>query len=315
MATAQQDSRSPDLTVVTVLYGGQEVAERCVSGWIRSFDTDRVAFVVVDNSPTAIMSNLPAAHPHARIEYVHDPSNPGFGASANRGISISRSRLALLLNADVVVTPAEADQILHYLAHAESVTCLSLVTDGLATAGVEFTWFGMFRDRPVESRRAAVGPSGGAALLDTQVFSDLGGFDPDVFAWGEDAGLAMRMFSSETPVEVLDLRLFHIGGHSVDSKRGAQFKARLLARNRVIVAKREFSVCARILIGPLHWAALLANGLVKVRAGIAPAYFYGLYEGVRAARTRPSLSFADGTVTFRRFLNYQLSAKVARGSK
>jgi GT2 family glycosyltransferase len=63
-----------------------------------------VKLYLVDNSPT---SELQSIHVDPRIEYIHNPSNPGFGAAHNIAIKIAMSEGSpyhLVLNPDVHFT-------------------------------------------------------------------------------------------------------------------------------------------------------------------------------------------------------------------
>ena len=59
------------------------------------------------------------------------------------------------------------------------------------------------------------GPSGGAAAYRPSLFREFGGFYEAMFAWGEDADLALRLHMAGHTCLPLDLGLPHHGGHSV----------------------------------------------------------------------------------------------------
>jgi GT2 family glycosyltransferase len=74
-----------------------------------------IRIILVDNSPTNFLSVL---NTDLRIEYIHNPLNPGFGASHN--IAIKRayqinSTFHLVLNPDVYFTSDTIDKIVNFM--------------------------------------------------------------------------------------------------------------------------------------------------------------------------------------------------------
>ena len=135
---------------------------------------------------------------------------------------------------------------------------------GLAMHGGEFTGIdlnpiSLFIDRPATVSRGPLGPSGGAAVFPTDLFRRFGGFDEHLFAWGEDADLAFRLYASGVRTRPLELVLPHAGGHSVEGDNKLQgFRAFLLARNRLLVAARTFTWPLMLVAIPMVALAHLA---------------------------------------------------------
>jgi GT2 family glycosyltransferase len=280
---------TPQLSIVTVLYGGIDVLRETLPSWSTSVEGLDVEFVVVDNSPNASPTELVSeVLQDTRLQIISRPSNPGFAASANEGISRASSDHVLLLNADVFLTPDAVREAM-LLSENRLPVAFPLRTEGKVLCGVELTWFGFVVDHIHSGKLPVIGPSGGAALIWKNLFDDLGGFDEDLFAWGEDGSFALRLRAAGLHTLVATSVLDHVGGHSVASLEGQRFKARLLARNRVIVFRRDLSIGLRILICVPFLAAMILNGVVsKSRSRTARAYFGGLARGlgVRLAEDR-----------------------------
>jgi GT2 family glycosyltransferase len=88
------------VTGVIVLFKNDEIMLKAA---IDSFlDTDlAVKLYLVDNSPTDILRNI---NKDNRIEYIHNPANPGFGAAHNIAIEKAieeGSKYHLVLNPDI----------------------------------------------------------------------------------------------------------------------------------------------------------------------------------------------------------------------
>lgn len=281
-------------TLATVLYEGTSVLRETLPGWAescRASGCDEV--VIVDNSlsddPSAIVGSLDWGA--CRVHYLRDPANPGFAASANRAVAEATGDRVFLLNADVFLTPEALEEVVR-LDRASPYVAVSLVTRGRRTSGISIDSLGYFSDRSAADR-PCLGPSGGAAIVDRSSFLRLGGFDTDLFAWGEDAGFALRLWASGARTSELDLALLHVGGHTVASLDGLRRKARLLARNRLLILRRQYTRPLALTVGVLQVALILANGARKLRARTAVAHFAGVLEGLSmpAQRVEPALRF------------------------
>ena len=74
----------------------------------------KVKLVLVDNSPTNELERLAIGD---RIEYIFNPSNPGFGAAHNKAIIkyLSQSKYHLVLNPDVYFTSGVLEELFQYM--------------------------------------------------------------------------------------------------------------------------------------------------------------------------------------------------------
>lgn len=289
-----------ELTVATVLYGAPEVATKALDSWFAAFADHDVNFVIVDNSRGGEFDRyFESLNEHRNVRLVRQPHNPGFAQAANRAFEISPTAWVMLINPDVFITPVEGAAILGYAPTESTVTALSLRSGGQSQTGVCFTRYGLFVDRPSGSQRRLWGPSGGGMIIHRERFWAAGAFDEDLFAWGEDAALSIRLQKAGVEIGELDLGLDHIGGHSVSTLAGQRLKARLLARNRVIIARREFSRVWNGTIGVAHFVALVLNAVTKIRHRTIGAYIAGLVEGWSVPVT------VDEPMTLRAWLRLQ----------
>lgn len=285
------------LTIATVLFGGAETLARTIPTWIQSLEGTGVACRFIDNSPNDEVEEIIRALDWRSVSYSLErrPANPGFASSANAAVGDAATPWVFLLNPDVYLTPVKLHKLIRDIevvtaAGDHSPIAVSLLTDGTHTCGISMDRLGYFSDRPVDSARPCLGPSGGAAVFYRSNFVKFGGFDADLFAWGEDAGLAVRMYASGVRTRLMPLALQHEGGHSVASLSGQRFKAGLLARNRIRVIKRDFSRSFAATIGVGQLAMILANGMRKVGLGTGREHFKGVLQGLRSTDqpARPS---------------------------
>jgi N-acetylglucosaminyl-diphospho-decaprenol L-rhamnosyltransferase len=275
--------RYGDTTVASVFFGGLEVLERTLPTWMESFGTLGVNFVFVDNTPgeevRVLLSKL-GFFEYPNTLYEKPDANLGFASGANLAVKLAAGERVLLLNPDIYVDRNLATEVLaETLTADQPFVAFGLQTAGIVHRGIAINKFGFFVDS-VDSSRLVIGPSGGAMLLAKTAFSNLGGFADQLFAWGEDAEFALRLYSRGIKTQMSSATLSHVGGHSVASKIGARTKARLINRNRILIARASYTAPARAIWLPLLVVAMMANMLFRferlrtIRSGMA-----GLIEG------------------------------------
>ncbi|MFG1672974.1 glycosyltransferase family 2 protein [Micromonospora sp. NPDC049282] len=280
------------LTVVTVLYRSVGMLAGTLPTWVRSAGELPVRFVFADNWPADGCAEVIAANLGAdRYTYLPDDTNPGFAAGCNRAAETATTSHLLLLNPDVWLP----DDALARICAAVAADPDAPIAVGLAMHGGEYVGIGLnpvslFIDRPATVDRAPLGPSGGAAVFPTGLYRRFGGFDEHLFAWGEDADLAFRLYAAGLRTRGLDVVLPHAGGHSVDGDdRLPGFRAFLLARNRLLVAARTFTWPLLLVAAPVLALAHLALAARRMRQGLLRPFLRGVGRGLvegPAARRR-----------------------------
>lgn len=91
--------------------------EQILVNVIRSFLSTElnVKLFLIDNSPTDVLRSLVI---DSRIEYYHNPSNPGFGAAHNIAIKKAfdiGAKYHLVLNPDIYFDKGTIEKIVHYM--------------------------------------------------------------------------------------------------------------------------------------------------------------------------------------------------------
>lgn len=286
---------TPQLSIITVLFGGAETLADTLPTWRDAFGSPEVEIVVVDNSPSDDVETLVRATlGDSNLVYVKRPDNPGFAAGANLGAAMARSEKLIFLNADIYVDSGTPQALLRIPPEVK-VGAIRLRTNGVVYEGIKLSWYGYLEDRKAGDPARMFGPSGGGAFYQRSIFEELGGFSESMFAWGEDSALALQASAAGHATRLLDLTLEHIGGHTVASIAGRRFKARLLARNRVWTFRSHFATSYKWLVAVPFFGALTANGLLrKSRDGSLVPYFQGVMDGllVTPPHVDPSRAFS-----------------------
>lgn len=290
------------LTVVTVLYRSRAMLETTLPTWAASAEGLPVDFVFVDNAPDdGCAAVIEAALPDGLRRYLPDPTNPGFAAGCNRGVAATTAEHVLLLNPDVRLTPDALSTVLRAVAETpDQPVAVGLAMHGATFTGIALHPVSLFIDRTTGSGRPPVGPSGGAALFPTGLYRRFDGLHEQLFAWGEDADLALRLAAAGVRTVPLDLGLPHAVGHSVAGDvELAGRRAYLLARNRILVGMRTLSWPLLVAGLPLAVVSHLALAARRVRQGTLRPFVAGVARGLldgpqaRAAATGPRFGVRD----------------------
>lgn len=80
----------------------------------------KVRLVLVDNSPTNELKDLKV---DKRVEYIHNPSNPGYGTSHNIAIKkyFNETNFHLVLNPDIFYSKGVIEDIISYMSNNKDV--------------------------------------------------------------------------------------------------------------------------------------------------------------------------------------------------
>ncbi len=310
-----------DVIVVTYNSHGAATQELQRFANLAGLEDTRVQWSFVDNSEDSsdadyLQTSLPPAG-HARV--LRRPDNPGFAGACNEAARTSPAQWVVFINPDVLLDEARLETILSTLSDAApEVSCLAVSqqTGPFAHQGVAFNRAGWFMDRQVRRAESGpprrslierairggeqlIGPSGGAAAFRREAFLEMGGFYEPLFAWGEDADLALRLHLAGHTCAELDLAVPHQGGHSVTAGAVTRRRAGLLVGNRITIAARLYSAPQTVAFGAFLAAVLIAKVPRMIRHGTLGAHVRGVERacrGIPAARASyggPRLGLSD----------------------
>ncbi len=289
---------TPEISVVVLNWNRRELLAAC----LRSLARQRgVSFevVLVDNGSedgsVEMVEREFAACPFP-LRLIKNNENRGFCAANNQGIAAARGAFVALLNNDAEADPGwlaalrrafegrpeigmTASKILVYEEPGKIDKAGHLIyPDGQNRGrGSGEPDLGQY-DEPEET----LWPDGCAAMYRKELLEQVGGFDEDFFAYGDDAELGLR-------ARIAGWRCLYVPDAVVRHHRGATLgiasfrRLELIERNRVLLAAKLFP-WSLLWLNPLYYLARIGAGLrAAARDQGEIARFPGLRGKVRAA--------------------------------
>lgn len=217
-------STRPSVAIVIANWNGAAHLPDCLDSVERlDYPADRLEVIVVDNGSTDdSLELIEDRYPQVRV--VTRPTNLGFAAASNIGAEAATSECVAFLNNDMHVDPGWLSELVSSYDPESGYVCIAsaiLSWDGTQIDFIDgrINFHGApdaeYLDAPVEEaliedRRDLPFACGGAMLISRELFLELGGFDPDYFAYCEDVDLGWRLWVTGYRVRLAaKSRVFH----------------------------------------------------------------------------------------------------------
>jgi GT2 family glycosyltransferase len=194
-------------TAIIVNWQGGEVVAAAIRSLLAQTVREKLEIVVVDNASSDGSAEEIEREFTRDIRLIRSDSNLGFAEGNNLGLRHSRGEYVLLLNNDAEVAPDWAEQLISVARENPEVgMCTSKILchddrDRIDNAGFSISRDGLNRSRghlcrddgSFDGIEETLFASGCAALYRRRTVMEVGGFDPDFFAYGDDADLGLKI--------------------------------------------------------------------------------------------------------------------------
>jgi len=246
-ALADYDPKIP-VSVIVVNWNGRDHLELCLGSLLRQ-TLPRIEVLLVDNASSDGSVDLVRERFGNAVRILPQEKNLGYGEGLNQGIRAARGRYLFCLNSDTEVAPAclatlvdAADRYPNAGSLAPKILSFGnpeiidnvghlLYPDGLSRGRGRL-------ERDVgqyDHEEEILIFSGCAALLRRAMLTDVGFFDPDLFAYCEDTDLALRSQLAGWRCRYVPAAVVYHKYSAATSPYSPQ-KAFLVERNRVWVS-------------------------------------------------------------------------------
>jgi len=271
---------------VVVNWNRRVLLRACLESLARQSDAE-FETIVVDNGSTDGSAEVAEGEFGARV--IRNTENRGFCAANNQGIAAARGEFIALLNNDAEAEPgwlAEMRRACASRADIGMAACKVLRWDEpqrIDKAGHLIFPDGQNRGRgsgaldggQFDCEEEVLWPDGCAAMYRRAMLEEIGGFDEDFFAYGDDAELGLRARLAGwkclyTPRAVVR----HHRGATMG--KGSAERLALIERNRVLLVLKLFP-WSLLWLNPFYFALRLAAGAAMAAGGAGDtAHFPGV---------------------------------------
>jgi len=254
----------PTVSVIVLNHNGRHLLEECLES-LFSQTCPGFEIIVVDNGSTDNSVQFLEERYHARIRLIRNSANLGFAEGNNIGIAAAEGAYIALLNNDAVADSHWLDELLSAARGSDSSFGMwaSKIMfydrrDMIDTAGHLIYPDGLNRGRgkhetdhgQYDRQEEVFFPSGCAALYAKKMIDEIGAFDKDFFAYGDDTDLGIKARLAGWKCLFVPASVVY---HRSSATAGvySSFKAYLVERNRVWVLIKYFPL-SDILISPWY---------------------------------------------------------------
>jgi GT2 family glycosyltransferase len=247
VSTEESRADGVSVDVIVPIHGNYALTRECIQSLIHQTVTPHIV-VVDDASPDA--SRTLVAEEFPRVSLLPLDTNVGFAAACNEGIAYSSGEFVILLNNDVVCSPSMVEDIVRGFAddRVGSVTPIILQPNGLIDAyGItcDRTLAGFLRlaGQPLSrlgsaDRYQLLGPYGAVASYRRTALVDVGLLDTNIFMYGEELDLAIRLRQAGWSAAQTDaVAGVHLGGAT--AQRGSSRQRYLAGFGRGYLSRKH----------------------------------------------------------------------------
>ena len=300
-------------TVVIPNYKGINYIEDCLNSVYKS--SVPLEVIVVDNaSADGSLELVRERFPQTRIIFFE--KNKGFSEAVNAGIREAETEYVLLLNNDTVVDIKAVEYLEKEMerypkAFSVSAKLISLKEpeklDGAGDFYCALGWAfargkGKSSDLWTKSDRV-FSSCAACALYRKSIFSEIGYFDVNHFAYLEDVDIGYRANICGYPNRYVPKALVYHAGSAVSGSRHNEFKVKLSAANSIYLVYKNMPLLQVIINLPFLLAGFMCKFAFFSKKGLGDAYRKGVSEGIKLSFSKTGKN-AKVHFKWRYFKNY-----------
>lgn len=270
------------ISVIVVNWNRGELLRSCLRSIAAQRGIGTFEVIIVDNGSSdnsrEVMEEFKKSS-GLTVQLILNDRNYGFCGANNQGIRAARGEHVALLNNDAEADPGWLEAMLSELRERPDFGMIAskiLVYEDprkIDKAGHLIYLDGQNRGRgsgeidagQYDRVEEVIWPDGCAALYRKAMLDEIGGFDEDLFAYGDDAELGLR-------ARIAGWRCLYVPNAVVRHRRGSTLgllssrRLELIERNRLLLAVKHFPVSLLWMNG-FYWCARLAAGMYAAIRG------------------------------------------------
>ncbi|MDG5815009.1 glycosyltransferase family 2 protein [Chitinispirillales bacterium ANBcel5] len=198
----------PLVSLLILNWNGEDLLEECIDS-LRKTEYCAIEIIIVDNASTDKSVEIISQYKDIRL--VVNSTNLGYSAGNNVGFQHARGKYVVTLNNDMIVEPNWLNSPIKFLEKNPGIGVISCrqmnyycreKIDGLyhtIKADLSLMPYGFkttFNSNMTLTSKPGyvISANGGSAIIRKSLIDQLGGFDPDFFAYMEETDFCLRAF-------------------------------------------------------------------------------------------------------------------------
>lgn len=290
------------VTIIIPNYNGKHFMEPCLKSLAEQTCSDFHILVVDNASSDGSVEYMRKNYPN--IELISLNQNYGFSTAVNVGIKHATTPYVLLLNNDTTVDSKFVEEMVAAIEKSPHIFSVSSKMiqmyhpELIDSAGDMYTVLGWGYCRggglSISNHNAdgtVFSSCAGAAIYRREVFSKIGYFDENHFAYLEDidVGYRAKIYGYKNTY-CHSAVVYHVGSGTSGSKYNS-FKVRLSARNNIYLNYKNMPSIQFI----INFIPLLLGFLIKyiffIKKGFGKEYREGILEGIKTRKNCKKVPF------------------------
>jgi len=286
--------------VIIVNFNTEDVLKKCLLSIFKFTRGIKFEVIVVDNSSSDSSVEMLKEN-FQRVGVIENKNNLGFGVGNNQGAKIASGKYLCFFNPDVVLTENSLGKLLEKLGkNPEIGVCGPKILNSekaiqqsvgfFPNLPQVFWWMTFIDDLPFgkflkpyhidhdsfyQKEQEVDWVTGAAMIISKRIFNGVGGFDENIFLYGEEVELCYRVKKAGFKVFYLpDTKVIHIGQASTKGNIAAitgEYKAVLYFYKKYKNIFARLIACLLLELGAL--TRILIFGFFKGNSKLLKAYW------------------------------------------
>ena len=257
------NSINTSVSIIIVNYRTPDLTQACIDSIYTHTKGVDFEIIVVDNcSMDESVNRLSKDH---RIKLIVSPRNGGFGYGNNLGMKVARGKYLFLLNSDTLLVNNAIKEFYDYAESHEPKTlygCYLIGDDGtyrgsfhyFPTLTIGAFFRRLFRKQnytPDYTDKEVECICGADMFIPRIAIEECGGFDENIFLYGEEGELQLRMAKAGYKRMLLSSpKIIHLEGKSLEQ---SDEKRKIMLRSHFYVLKKYMNYPTYLLARMYHY--------------------------------------------------------------
>lgn len=269
-----------DISVIIINYNTKQLTLNCIESVISHTHGVDYEIILVDNASTdgsrELFSN------DNRINYIYCENNGGFGCGNNRGMEVAKGKYFFLLNSDTLLLNNALKEFYVYaeshnpniiygcylIGKDEKYACSFFYYPAFTVKQFMARIFHVKKYLPVDyTNKEVEAVSGADMFIPKKAIQEVGGFDENIFLYGEEGELQYRMAKAGYKSVIINSpKIQHLEGQS----------SKPSIKKETIKLKSHFIILKKHMNRPTY---LLARCYYALNLGLRKFGYFSSWEG------------------------------------